>query len=117
MKNAMPDNPHYDPKKLLDTLHQILRVPNDRRLAGRLGVQPPVISKIRRNHLAPTPALLISMHEETNMGLRDLRALMGDFRPHTGPSASHPTHAQLEAMRRMASGRGRFMEALGSAST
>lgn len=117
MKNAMPDNPHYNPTKLLDTLHQILRVPNDRRLAGRLGVQPPVISKIRRGHLAPPPALLISMHEETNMGFRDLRALMGDFRPHTGPSASHPTQAQLDAMRRLAVGRSRFMEAAGPAPT
>lgn len=104
MKNAMPENPHYDPKMLLDTLREILSMPSDRRLAVRLGVHPPVLSKIRHGHLVPTPALLISMHEETNIGIRGLRALMGDFRAHSGGSASHPTHTELEQMLRKAAG-------------
>lgn len=90
----MPGNPHYRPGHLLDSLHTILSVANDRHLAFRLGVQPPMLSKIRRGHLVVPASLLISMHEETHMDLVALRALMGDYRPHTGPSANHPTHQQ-----------------------
>jgi hypothetical protein len=50
------------------------------------------------------PALLISMHEETGLplplplplSLRQLRALMGDYREHTGASSKHPAVPQLQ---------------------
>ena len=41
---------------------------------------PPVISKIRHKILPVGPNLLIRMHEETGLSIRDLRALMGDNR-------------------------------------
>ncbi len=41
-------------------------------------------------------ALLIGMHEETGLSIRQLRALMGDYREHTEPSAKHPQLPQLK---------------------
>lgn len=84
---VQPDNPHYDPAILLDTLMHLLGARNDRQLATRLNVNPSQICKVRKRRLSVAPALLISMHEETGLTLRQLRALMGDYREHTGPSA------------------------------
>lgn len=95
-KAVETDNPHYDPEALLDTLMRVLGTKNDRHLAHRLSVQPPQICKIRKRRVSVAPALLICMHEETGLSLRQLRALMGDYRDHTGPSAKHPVHAQLQ---------------------
>jgi len=90
------DNPHYDPAILLDTLMHLLGARNDRQLATRLNVNPSQICKVRKRRLSVAPALLISMHEETGLTLRQLRALMGDYREHTGPSAKHPIVPQTE---------------------
>lgn len=90
------DNPHYDPEMLLDTLASLLGVRNDRHLADKLSGQPSQICKIRKRRVPVAPALLISMHEETGLSIRQLRALMGDFREHTGPSAKHPRLPQLQ---------------------
>lgn len=87
------DNPHYNPTLLLDTVMQLLRLKYDRHLALRLEVLPSQICKIRKRRLSISPAILISMHEETLLSLRELRALMGDFREHTRPSAKHPLQA------------------------
>ena len=89
-KTVMTDNPHYDPKSLLETLQRILGAKNDRQLAVRLGVRPSQICKIKKRRVVVSSSLLIAMHEETNMSLRQLRALMGDYRDNTGPSAKHP---------------------------
>lgn len=90
------DNPHYDPDALLDTIMRMLGGRNDRHLSDRLGVQPSQICKIRKRRVSVTPALLISMHEETGLSIRQLRALMGDYRVHTGASAMHPILPQLQ---------------------
>lgn len=96
-KAVESDNPHYDPETLLDTLMRMLvGGRNDRQLANRLGVQPSQICKIRKRRVSVSPALLISMHEETGLSIRQLRALMGDYRVHTGPSATHPVLPQLQ---------------------
>jgi antitoxin HigA-1 len=95
----MEENPHYDPETLLDTLQRVLGAKNDRQLASRLYVQPSQICKIRKRRVAVAPALLISMHEETGLSLRQLRALMGDYRDNTGPTAKHPTLPQLQYLR------------------
>lgn len=89
---VMTDNPHYDPERLLDTLQHLLGARNDRQLATRLGTEPAQICKIRKRRVPVAAALLISMHEETDLSLRQLRALMGDYRPHTGPGSKHPVH-------------------------
>ena len=91
-------NPHYSPEILLDTVMRVLGLRYDRHLAHRLGVQPPQICKIRKRRLLVTSAILISMHEETGLCLRELRALMGDYREHTRPSAKHPTIPQTVQM-------------------
>lgn len=89
-KTVMEENPHYNPETLLETLQSLLGAKNDRQLAIRLGVRPSQICKIKKRRLAVSSTLLISMHEETNMSLRQLRALMGDYRDNTGPTATHP---------------------------
>jgi DNA-binding transcriptional regulator YdaS (Cro superfamily) len=67
-----------DPNKL----RAHLRLKNDAALAGRLQVAPPVLSKIRHGRLQVGATLLISMHEESGISLKDLRELMGDRRKH-----------------------------------
>lgn len=97
--SARKGNPHYNPVHFLDTLQQVFSVKNDRRLALRLGVPPPLLCKIRNNKIDAPDWLLILLNEETNFSVRELRALMGDYREHSGPSARHPTIAELSAMR------------------
>lgn len=97
-KAVWEENPHYAPERLLDTLQSLLHVPNDAQLARRLCAEPAQICKIRKRRVPVAPALLISMHEETELPLRTLRALMGDFRPHTGPSAQHPAQPPLHQL-------------------
>lgn len=98
-KAVEEDNPHYDPKTLLDTLTRLLGVKNDRQLAFRLKVQASQICKVRHRRASVAPSLLISMHEETGLSLRQLRALMGDYREHTGASAKHPALPQLQYLK------------------
>ncbi|MBK4734188.1 hypothetical protein [Noviherbaspirillum pedocola] len=71
----------YDPNQLLDGMIEYLNVKNDAALSRALAVAPPIISKIRHRKMVVGPALLIRMHEITNLSIRDLRAMMGDRRP------------------------------------
>jgi hypothetical protein len=98
-KAVEDDNPHYDPETLLDTLTRILGARNDRHLAKRLDVQPSQICKVRKRRVSVASSLLISMHEETGLSIRQLRALMGDYRDHSRPSAKHPDLPQLQYLR------------------
>jgi hypothetical protein len=93
------DNPHYNPVHFVDTVTYVFGVKYDRKLSLRLGVAPPLLCKIRHNKIDTPDWLLIHLNEETNFSLRELRALMGDYREHSGPSARHPTSAELSAMR------------------
>jgi hypothetical protein len=70
----------YDPNRLLDALIEHLRLKNDAALARALEVAPPVISKVRHLRLPVSAALLIRMHEVSELTIRDLRFLMGDRR-------------------------------------
>lgn len=70
----------YDPNRLLDTLVEKLHLKNDAALCRRLEVAPPVISKIRHGRLPVGASMLIRMHEETGLTIRELRDLMGDRR-------------------------------------
>lgn len=65
---------------LLDELIKRLGLKNDAALSRRLRVMPPVISKIRHGGLQVGATILISMHEETGLSIKDLRLLMGDRR-------------------------------------
>lgn len=68
----------YNPNRLLDTilLHQNLKTDAD--LARALEVNPSVISKIRHSKGRISAALLLDIHEMTNISIRELRNLMGD---------------------------------------
>lgn len=65
-----------DPNNLLDAIMSILKLKNDLALARKMGVAAPVISKIRHGRLNISAPMLICMHEETGMPVRELRALM-----------------------------------------
>jgi hypothetical protein len=70
----------YDPNTLLDTLIKTLGIKNDAALSRALEVAPPVISKIRHKILPVGPSLLIRMHEESGISIKEIRNLMGDRR-------------------------------------
>lgn len=74
------NNMTYDPNKLLDALIEKLQLKNDAALSRLLEVAPPVVSKIRHRKLPVGAALLVRMHELSDVSLRDLRHLMGDQR-------------------------------------
>lgn len=99
MSSAREGNPHYNPGHFLDTLQRVFSVKNDRQLATRLNVTPPLICKIRGGKTGAPSWLLIHLNEETNFSVCELRGLMGDYRTHCGPSARHPTSAELSALR------------------
>lgn len=99
MSSPRDGNPHYNPGNLLDTLQRAFGVKNDRQLAKRLNVTPPLLCKIRGAKIDPPSWLIIHLNEETNFTVREIRALMGDYRAHCGPSARHPSIAELSALR------------------
>ena len=70
----------YNPNRLLDELIGRMKLKNDAALARALAVAPPVISKIRHARLPVGASMLIRMHEESGMSIRELRDLMGDRR-------------------------------------
>jgi hypothetical protein len=72
--------PTYDPGNLLDALRDMLQLKNDAALGRTLQVAAPVISKIRSRTLPVGAMILIAMHEESGLSIRDLRRLMGDTR-------------------------------------
>lgn len=70
----------YDANRLLDALIEKMHLKNDAALSRLLEVAPPVISKIRHRRLPVGASMLIRMHEETGLAVRELRDLMGDRR-------------------------------------
>jgi plasmid maintenance system antidote protein VapI len=72
--------PEYDANRLLDALIDKMHLKNDAALSRLLEVAPPVISKIRHRRLPVGASMLIRMHEETGLAVRELRDLMGDRR-------------------------------------
>jgi transcriptional regulator with XRE-family HTH domain len=76
----IPENLAFNPNHLLDTIIERMKLKNDAALSRLLSVAPPLISKIRHGRLPVGASLLIRMHEETNISIRELRELMGDRR-------------------------------------
>lgn len=79
-KNALPQQPEYDPNRLLDELILRLKLKNDAALSRLLEVAPPVISKIRHMRLPVGASLLVRMHEVSGLSIKELRTMMGDRR-------------------------------------
>src|SRR5579872_5161296 len=78
--SRLADQLAYDPNNLLDALIEKLALKNDAALSRALEVAPPVISKVRHRRLPVGASLLIRMHEESGLNVKELRALMGDQR-------------------------------------
>ena len=87
--DCLSDSEHYDPDTLLDALRDKLKLKNDAALARVLGMAPPVISKIRHRKLAIGATILVRMHEESGLSVKDLRRLMGDRRDRFGTSSAY----------------------------
>lgn len=94
------EHPQYNPDTLLDTVRLMLGLKNDAALARRLRVAASSISKIRNRRQVVSAEMIVCLHEETRLSIRDLRWLCGDFRPHTGASsvAQPPDDARAERL-------------------
>lgn len=75
--NNLRDNQHYNPGRLLDTVIERFGLKNDADLCRRLCVAPPMISKIRNRRVPLGDNMLVLLHEETGLSIRELRSLMG----------------------------------------
>ena len=80
MQNIQLDQSNYQPGKLLDGMQEKLGAKNDAELSRILKVAPPIISKIRHRRAPVSSSILLRMHEESNIEIRDLQAMMGDRR-------------------------------------
>ncbi len=71
--------------KLLDVVISSLSLKNDASLSRVLGVSPVVISKLRHGKLYIGPSMLIRIHEETGMSVREMKSFLTP--PQTPPTA------------------------------
>jgi len=78
--SASQQEESFDPNRLLDALINMMQLKNDAALCRRLRVAPSVISNIRRGQLPVGASMLVRMHEESGVSIKELRALMGDRR-------------------------------------
>lgn len=62
--------------KLLDVVIATIGLKNDAALSRVLGVSPVVISKLRHGKLHIGPSMLIRIHEETGMSVRDMKSYL-----------------------------------------
>jgi hypothetical protein len=87
----------YDPSLLLDHLKVHLQARNDAALSRALGVNPPLLSKIRHRRQAVGAALLIRINEVTGMEIADLNKIMGERRQRTrvSPTIGRPNSSSL----------------------
>lgn len=79
-------DPAYDPNHFIDVLLAQFQLKNDAALCRLLEIAPPVLSKIRHKRLAISAAILLRVHEKTEIPVRELKALAG-MASHTGMTA------------------------------
>jgi hypothetical protein len=70
------DHPDYDPDFFVDTVSRLFGCRSDAALSRELGTHPPYISKIRHRKLPVGSGLLVRIHEETGLTIKELRNLM-----------------------------------------
>lgn len=63
--------------RLMDQVRTTLILRNDAELARKVGVAPPVISKIRHAKLGVPDGMLIKFHEMTGMRFSEMREILG----------------------------------------
>lgn len=73
---SLINSPAYDPNRLLDAMLQAMALKNDAALARRLGVLPATLSKVRHLRTPVSADLLIRLHEQSEMPIRELKSLM-----------------------------------------
>jgi hypothetical protein len=62
---------------LISTLVKKMNLKNDAALGHVLDIQAPTISKIRSGYLYPGSSILVTMHEESGLSIRELKELRG----------------------------------------
>jgi transcriptional regulator with XRE-family HTH domain len=75
----------YTPELFIDSLIRRLGLRSSSALARKVGLSPSVISKVRHRRLAVSGEILLKIHEETEIPIRELRHMMGDTRPYFSP--------------------------------
>jgi hypothetical protein len=90
----IPDT-NYNPGHLFDTLLEKLDLKSFAALARVLDVAQPVISKMRHGQLEIGPTMLISMHEESGLSVKELRALMGTKKDFVAPAKPIPSQLDI----------------------
>lgn len=70
----------YSPNILIDKLSGDLNCKNDAALAKRLQIPGSVISRLRHKKIAISAQILLRIHENTDLSIRELRKIMGDTR-------------------------------------
>jgi hypothetical protein len=70
----------YDPARLLDTVIERMGLKNDAALSRTLQVAPSTITNVRNGQRPFNSALLICLHEQTGISIRELRMMLGDRR-------------------------------------
>ncbi|WP_143131128.1 bacteriophage CI repressor [Noviherbaspirillum humi] len=66
--------PWLKPHPLLDFILSRMNLPNDAALCRRLEVKPYYISKVRNRRERVSAELLIALHEETGISIRELKS-------------------------------------------
>lgn len=104
MTNQLPSQHtgQYNPGHLLTSLQERLQLKNDAALSQALHISRDVIARIRERRQPVAGALLIRMHEVSQLSVASLRELMGDRRRtcrmpllrHPNKSASATRHLE-----------------------
>ena len=63
------------PYKLFDYLREMYNLKTDAELAHILGARTPMISRVRNGAMRITPALILAIHEQTNIPVAKIREL------------------------------------------
>lgn len=75
----------YLPDVLIDKLCARLGCRSYSELGRVIGVSPALLSRVRRRRLVVSAEVLLRIHDATGIPIRELRAWMGDSRPHFSP--------------------------------
>jgi len=68
---------NHDANYLLDFVIGRAGLKNDAALSRALGVQPPVISKIRHYKLKVGPEMILKIHDATDIPVREIKGIIG----------------------------------------
>ena len=63
------------PHKLFDYIREMYNLKTDAQLAHILNTRTPMISKIRNGVIRMTPALVIAVHEQTNIPVAKIKEM------------------------------------------